>query len=166
MRLSLNTLVNFGDFFNGPQVSIEDQKYNLLLSAGWYTRPVRRAVLVEYSDDWHDQLWEQRHLFFGSLHKLFPVRYALGLNEDGFYAGINVMYSKGRYWGSYTYPSPQWHLVPSAGYYKSGSWWFYNIGYEYLDLNIIEKPAHRLRLGFGVRFGIVKDPVIYRTTYW
>lgn len=166
LRLSGNTLMNVGDFFNGPQASLEDGKYNLLLTAGWYTRPVRRAVLVEYDKDWFDQLWEQRHLFFGSLHKLFPMKYTLGLNEDGFYAGINVMYSRGRYWGTYRYPGPRWHFVPSAGYYKSGSWWFYKIGYEYIQLDILEKSPHRINFGAGIRFNIIREPVVYRTTYW
>jgi ankyrin repeat protein len=166
LRLSYNTLMNSGDFFNGPQASLEDDKFNLLLTAGWYTRPVRRAVIVEYRTDWFDQLWEQRHLFFGSLHKLFPLQYTIGLNPDGFYAGINVMYSRGRYWGTYRYPRPGWHVVPSAGYYKSGSWWFYNIGYEYIQLNILEKSPHRLSFGAGIRFNITREPVIYRTTYW
>ena len=166
LRLSYNTLMNTGDFFNGPQATLEDVKFNLLLTAGWYTRPVRRAVLVEFSEGWYDQLWEQRHLFFGSLHKKFPLRYPLGLNEDGFYAGLNVMYSRGRYWGTYRYPEPRWHLLPSAGYYKSGNWWFYNIGYEYLQLNIPEKSPHRIMFGVGIRLNIIREPVIYRTTYW
>jgi ankyrin repeat protein len=166
LRLSYNTLVNTGDFFNGPQASLEDDKFNLLLTAGWYTRPVRRAVVVEYKTDWYDQLWEQRHLFFGSLHKLFPMKYTIGLNPDGFYAGVNVMYSRGRYWGTYRYPRPGWHIVPSVGYYKSGSWWYYNIGYEYIQFNILEKSPHRLSLGAGVRLNIIRDPVVYRTTYW
>ncbi len=166
LRLSANVLLNTGDFFNGPQATLEDTKYDLLLTAGWYTRPVRRAVLAEYSDNWYDQLWEQRHLFFGSVHKMFPLKYTLGLNEDGFYAGIKIMYSRGRYWGTYRYPEPRWHLVPSAGYYKAGSWWFYKIGYEYLQLDIPEKSPHRIRFGFGIRFNIIKDPVIYRTPYW
>ena len=166
MRVSVNGLMSAGDFFNGPQVSLEDTKYNLLLTAGWYTRPVRRAVVVEFDNNWFDQLWEQRHLFFGSFHKMFPMKHTSGLNEDGFYAGINVMHSSGRYWGTYRYPQARWHFVPSAGYYKSGSWWFYNIGYEYIQLDILEKSPHRIRFGLGIRFNIMRDPVIYRTTYW
>jgi hypothetical protein len=166
LRLSGNFLVNAGDFFNGPQAVLEDDKYNLLLTAGWYTRPARRRILKEFGEGWYDQLWEQRHLFFGGLHKTFPLRYSLSLNEEGFYAGINVMFSKGRYWGTYSYPEPGWHLVPSAGYFKAGSWWFYDIGYEYLQLNILEKPAHRIKAGVGIRFRIISDPLVYRTLYW
>jgi hypothetical protein len=159
-------LLNMGDYFNGLQAGLEDDKYNLLLTAGWYTRPVRRRVLIDAGEGWSDQVWEQRHLFFGSLHKSFPMKYSLSLNEDGFYLGINVLYSKGRYWGTYRYTDPGWHLVPSAGYYKNGSWWFYKLGYEYLRLNIPEKSPHRIRLGVGIRYNIKRDPVIYRTTYW
>lgn len=166
MRLSMNVLMNTGDFFNGLQATLEDDKYRLLLTAGWYTRPVRRRVLVELSSGWYDQLWEQRHLFFGGLHREFPFRHTFSLNEEGIYAGLNLMYSKGRYWGTYKYPEPGWHLVPAAGYYKKGSWWFYNIGYEYLQLNLFEKSPHRIRLAAGIRFPIIKEPVIYRTTYW
>jgi ankyrin repeat protein len=166
VRLSANSLLNMGDYFNGLQAGIEDDKYKLLLTAGWYTRPVRRRVLVDSGEGLYDQLWEQRHLFFGSLHKAFPMKYSLSLNEDGFYLGFNVLYSKGRYWGTYRYPEPRWHLVPSAGYYKAGSWWFYNLGYEYLRLNIPSKSNHRLRIGIGIRLNIKRDPVIYRTTYW
>ncbi len=166
MRISGNVLLNTGDFFNGLQATLEDNKYNLLLTAGWYTRPVRRAILTEYREGWYDQLWEQRHLFFGALHMTFPLRHLLSLNEDGFYAGLRVMYSSGRYWGTYSYPEPDWHVVPSVGYYKAGSWWFYNIGYEYLQLDIMEKPAHRISIGAGIRFSIISDPLIYRTTYW
>jgi ankyrin repeat protein len=166
LRLSWGALFNTGDFFSGPVISLEDTKYNLLLSAGWQTRPVRRAVLVEYSDDWYDQLWEQRHLFFGSLHRIFPLKYPLGLNEDGFYAGFKILRSQGRYWGTYRNPGQRWHFVPSAGYYKAGSWWFYNAGYEYLQLRIVNKSPHRISFGAGIRLNIIKDPLIYRTTYW
>jgi ankyrin repeat protein len=166
LRLSANVLISAGDFFNGPQVTLEDNKYNLLLTAGWYTRPVRRAVLLEFDEGWHDQLWEQRHLFFGSLQKFFPLKYPFGLNEDGFYAGIDIMQSTGRYWGTYRYPQTRWHVVPSAGFYKAGSWWFYNIGYKYLQLDILNKSPHRISFGAGIRFNIIRDPVIYRTTYW
>lgn len=166
MRISGNFLFNTGDFFNGIKVALEDEKYDLRLTAGWKTRPVRRAVLVEYSELWYDQLWEQRHLFFGGLFKDFPLKQSLSLNQEGFYAGINVLYSQGRYWGTYAYPDPGWSIVPSAGYYKKGSWWFYEIGYEYLDLNIREKSAHRISFGAGIRFQIQEDPVIYRITNW
>jgi ankyrin repeat protein len=166
LRLSANVLLSAGDFFNGLQATLEDAKYNLLLTAGWYTRPVRRAILIEFSEGWHDQLWEQRHLFFGSLHKFFPLKYPFGLNEDGFYAGIDVMQSTGRYWGTYRYPQSRWHLVPSAGFYKAGSWWFYNIGYNYIQLEILNKSPHRISFGAGIRFNVIRDPVIYRTTYW
>ncbi len=166
IKFSVNAMVNGGDYFNGVQVALEDNKYDLHVSAGWLTRPVRRAVLVEYSENWHDQLWEQRHLFYGGVAMQFPVMNYFRLNERGFYAGLKVMYSKGRYWGTYRYPKPDWHLVPSAGYFNQGSWWFYKIGYEYLQLNIIEKSAHRLTVGAGIRFSFKKDPLIYRTTYW
>lgn len=166
LRISGNVLLNTGDFYNGLQAALEDHKYGLLLTAGWYTRPVRRRVLVHYSENWYDQLWEQRHLFFGGLHMEFPVKNYFSLNERGFYAGINMMYSKGRYWGTYSYPEPGWHISPSAGYYKAGSWWFYSIGYQYLQMNITDKPAHRITLGAGIRFPVKKDPLIYRTIYW
>jgi ankyrin repeat protein len=166
LRLSGNVLLNTTDFFNGLQAGLEDDKYNLLLTAGWYTRPVRRSVLTEFGDQWYDQLWEQRQLFYGGLHRTFPRRYSLSLNEEGFYAGVSVLFSTGHYWGTYGYPEPGWHLMPSAGYYKEGSWWFYNAGYEYLQLKIREKSPHRIRVGAGIRFRIKRDPVIYRTTYW
>jgi ankyrin repeat protein len=166
LRLSGNVLVNTTDFFNGLQAGLEDEKYNLLLTAGWYTRPVRRSVLVKLDERWFDQVWEQRHLFYGGLHKVFPLKYTLSINEEGFFAGINVGYSKGTHWGTYRYPEPGWHFVPSVGYFKAGSWWFYNAGYEYLQFNIPEKSPHRIRLAAGIRFRIKRDPVVYRTTYW
>lgn len=166
MQVSYNVIFNSGDFFNGPFIGLEDNKYNLLLSAGWSTRPVRRAVLVEFRDNWDDQLWEQRHLLFGSLHKRFPIERPFAINDEGFYAGLRVMYSEGRYWGTYRYPAPKWHIVPSAGYYKEGSWWFYTVGYEYINLDIRRKHGHRITAGAGIRFSIRKDPLIYRTTYW
>ncbi len=166
LRISGNILLNTGDFFSGLLASLEDDKYNLLATAGWYTRPVRSRILKEYSEGWYDQLWEQRHMFFGGLQKTFPRKYSLSLNEDGFYAGVYVMYTKGRYWGTYSYPDPGWQLIPSIGYYKAGSWWFYDIGYEYIKLDIHEKPAHRIKLGVGIRFRIKNDPLIYRTIYW
>ncbi|TVR70599.1 MAG: ankyrin repeat domain-containing protein [Marinilabiliales bacterium] len=166
MQISAGMMFNTGDYFHGLQAGLEDSKYDLLLSAGWKTRPVRRAVLIEFSDNWYDQLWEQRHLFYGSLHKRIRILRPYAINTEGFYAGIRVMYSQGKYWGTYRYPEPRWHIVPSAGYYKEGSWWFYKVGYEYFDLNIIDKHGHRLSLKAGIRFRIRKDPLIYRTTYW
>ncbi|MFO7923630.1 MAG: ankyrin repeat domain-containing protein [Bacteroidales bacterium] len=166
LRISGNILMSRGDFFNGPDISMEDNKYNLHLSAGWYTRPVRRAVLLEFDEYWHDQLWEQRHLFYGGLSVKFPVMNYFRINERGFFAGVKVMYSKGRYWGTYRYPEPDWHVVPSAGYYNEGNRWFYKIGYEYLQLDILDKPAHRITVGAGIRFPVKKDPLIYRTIYW
>jgi hypothetical protein len=80
LRLSGNVLINTSDFFNGFQAGLEDEKYNLLLTAGWYTRPVRRSVLVKLDDRWFDQVWEQRHLFYGGLQKVFPLKYSLGIN--------------------------------------------------------------------------------------
>jgi ankyrin repeat protein len=166
IRLSGNMLLNTNDFFNGLQAGLEDDKYNLILTAGWYTRPVRRRVLVQLDDRWFDQVWEQRHLFYGGLQKVFPLKYSLSINDEGFFAGINVGYSKGTHWGTYRYPEPRWHFVPSVGYFKEGSWWFYNAGYEYLQFNIPEKSPHRIRLAAGIRFRIKRDPVVYRTTYW
>jgi len=166
MQISAGMMFNTGDYFNGLQAGLEDSKYDLLLSAGWKTRPVRRSVLVEFRDNWHDQLWEQRHLFYGSLHKRFRILRPYAINTEGFYAGIRVMYSKGKYWGTYRYPAPKWHIVPSAGYYKEGSWWFYTIGYEYINLDILRKHGHHISLGVGIRFPVRKDPLIYRTTYW
>lgn len=165
-RLSGNVLINTSDFFNGFQAGLEDEKYNLLLTAGWYTRPVRRSVLIKLDDRWFDQVWEQRHLFYGGLQKVFPLRNSLSINEEGFFAGINVGYSKGTHWGTYNYPEPRWHLVPSVGYYKTGSWWFYNVGYEYLQFDIPEKSPHRAGIAAGIRFRIKSNPVVYRTTYW
>ena len=166
LSVSGNILVSRDDFFNGLGATLEDDKYNFLLTAGWYTRPVRRAVLLEFNNRWYDQLWEQRHLFYGSLSMKFPVMDYFRIDERGFYAGLKVMYSKGRYWGTYRYPSPDWHFVPSAGYFYERGRWFYNIGYEYLQLDIIEKSAHRLTISGGIRFPVKRDPVIYRTTYW
>ncbi len=166
LNISGNFLLSRNDFFNGLDVSLEDQKYNLLLSAGWNTRPVRRAVLLEFNDQWYDQLWEQRHLFYGSLSVKFPVREYFRIDERGFYAGLKVMYSTGRYWGTYRYPAPSWHFVPSAGYFYERGLWFYNIGYEYLQLDIIAKSVHRISISGGVRFPVRRDPLIYRTTYW
>ncbi len=166
LRVSGNVLLNTEDFFNGLNATLEDHKYDLLITAGWYTRPVRSRILREYSEGWYDQLWEQRHMFFGGLHKGFPFRHAFSINEEGLYAGLNITYSKGHYWGTYRYPEPGWHLVPVLGYYKASSWWFYNIGYQYLQLNIHDKSAHFLKFEAGIRFGIKNDPVIYRTIYW
>lgn len=166
LRVSGNILFNKDDFFNGLKASLEDDKYGLRLSAGWYTRPVRRAVLVEFSPEWYDQLWEHRHLYFGGLRKDISQRHSMSLNEEGLFAGIKLLYSKGRYWGTYSYPEPGWIIVPSAGYFKQGSWWFYEISYEYMDLNIFRKSPHFIRFGAGIRFRFIKDPLIYRITNW
>jgi ankyrin repeat protein len=166
LQLSGNVLINTTDFFNGFQAGLEDEKYNLLLIAGWYTRPVRRSVLIKLDERWFDQVWEQRHLFYGGLYKVFPLKYTLSINEEGFFAGVNAGYSKGKHWGIYGYPEPRWHVVPSAGYFKAGSWWFYNAAYEYLQLDIPEKSPHRIRLSAGIRFRIKSEPDVYRTTYW
>ena len=166
LSASGTVLVSRNDFFNGLAATLEDEKYNLLLTAGWYTRPVRRAVLLEFNNRWYDQLWEQRHLFYGSLSMKFPVVEYFRLDERGFYAGLKVKYSKGRYWGTYRYPSPDWHFVPSVGYFYERGLWFYNIGYEYLQLNIIDKSAHQISISGGIRFPVKRDPLIYRTTYW
>ena len=166
LRISAGGIISRGDFFNGIDAALSDNKYNLVISAGWYTRPVRRAVLVRFDDKWYDQLWEQRNLFYGGVSFKFPVTNIFGIDERGFYTGLKTVYSKGKYWGTYRYPANDWHIVPAIGYYYESYRWFFNFGYEYLQLNITEKSAHRLAFGFGIRFQVKKDPLIYRTTYW
>ena len=165
-QLSFGTFFDWNtqDFIWGFQIGALEKKWNTEISAGFGFRPSEKAVREKKGEQSYYQYWESRYYVSLKARKFSPLQKNIS-DEQGFYLGGAVKFSRAKYAGTTKNPRDQWAFSPGIGYYGRFKWFQISFGYQYQNFHIRDISPHRIVTGVSFYINL-NNSMSPNEVYW
>lgn len=155
IRVEMGLDFSADDLMVGGEVGVNENKYNMFASTGFFARTKALKVVRPENDTLSYQFWERRYFWPLTIGKNFTF-YRNQPKSAGFKAQLRGGITWGGYRGSDLHPGARFLLVPSAGLYWRDKIWGLSFDYEYVNYRYHDLSPHRFRLSLLVFINLQK----------
>ncbi len=142
---------NMDDFMSGLNLGIFDTKYNFSFTAGYLGRPFAVRVLENIDTLTSYQYWEKRGMVYAGLQKNISLISFTNTGFAGLSLGVKTSVTWAKYRGASHKPDRRIYLVPFGGAFFSVNKLYFQLLYEYNNLDVIEIHPGRIHLTVSYR---------------